>query len=74
MGYLCKDNLIYFFGGGYSQGNQNSLAVIDLGNRELRVSPLSKNHSTPIARGGHAMEVYNNELYLFGGKDSQGNL
>jgi hypothetical protein len=74
MGYLCKDNLIYILGGAYLQGNLNSLAVIDLNIRELRVSPLSKNHSIPIERGGHAMEVYNDELYLVGGKDTQGNL
>ena len=74
MGYLCKDNLVYLFGGGSETGNQNSLATINLDATELGVSALSKNNLFPIAKGGHGMEVYNDELYLLGGEDSQGSL
>ncbi len=74
LGYLCKDNLIYLFAGGYLEGSQNSLTTIDLDTNELRVTTFSKNKLFPKSRGGHTMEVFNDELYLVGGKDSQGNL
>jgi hypothetical protein len=66
MEYLCGDNLAYFYVG-CSLGKQNSLA-------EIRVDSLSKNNLFLIAKGGHGIEVFNDELYLLGGEDTQGKL
>jgi hypothetical protein len=71
--YVIKNNLAYLFGGGGYDGYNNSLARLDLDNSNLGFKILSKFSEYPIARGGHGMEVYNDELYIFGGIDNNGN-
>lgn len=70
FGYDCKDNMMYIFGGYSKTGDRNSLVSIDLEEPLLNFTALSKQINTPIARHGHAMEVYNDELYIYGGINS----
>ncbi len=71
--FVIKDNLVYFFGGGSQEGYLNSLARLDLDKSNLSFEILSRVSDYPIARGGHGMEVYNDELYVFGGIGNNGN-
>lgn len=66
-GYACKNNLMYIFGGVSVGGYYNSLALLDFDQYPLKFSQLSKLMYIPTARRGHAMEVYNNNLYIYGG-------
>lgn len=71
--YVNKDNYVYLFGGGSQEGYLNSLSRLDLDQSTLSFDILSKILDYPTARGGHAMEVYNDEIYIFGGIDNYGN-
>jgi hypothetical protein len=71
LGYKCKDNLVYLFGGGsLLDGYFNSLSILDLAKPELKFEILNTNMKVPKARQGHAMEVYDDKIYIFGGVDS----
>ena len=72
FGFECKDNMMYIFSGGAESGNYNSLVMLDLDNLSTPLTQLSQNIETPTARRGHAMEVYNDKLYIFGGIDNNG--
>lgn len=72
-GYVCKDNLMYVFGGGSLTGYYNNLSVLDLNQSLPKLTELSKQIKIPTARLGHGMEVYNDDLYIFGGLDKDGN-
>jgi N-acetylneuraminic acid mutarotase len=73
MGYYCSDNLIYMFGVSSFKNSYNGLALLDLSQRKLSFSILSKDMSVPTPRRGHAMEVHEDTLYIFGGIDSSSN-
>jgi hypothetical protein len=71
FGYSCKGNLLYLFGGNSDfYGYSNNLAILDLSRPELEFKILSKVLNIPSARKAHAMEAYNNKLYIFGGMDA----
>lgn len=76
-GYDCNDNIMYMFGG--ASMNEilteyfNSLVVYDLDNPTAPITNLSPNMKLPTPRRGHAMEVYNDELYILGGINGSGN-
>jgi hypothetical protein len=73
LGYKCRDSFVYLFGGGsHMDGHFNSLSKLDLSQPELKFEILNTNMKVPTARQGHAMEVYNDKLYIFGGVDSNG--
>jgi hypothetical protein len=73
FGYDCVDNLIYLFGGGTNlDGFINSFSIIDLSQPKLEFQILSNPMDVPTGRRGHAMEAYNDILYIFGGVDSNG--
>ena len=72
-GYVIKDSLVYLFGGRTQESRLNSLARLDLDNSNLSFDILGRDSDNPSARGGHAMEVYSDELYILGGIDNNGN-
>lgn len=67
MGYYCDDNMIYLFGGGTDAGYFNSLTVLDFDKYPLQFKFLSKDMKIPTGRLGHAMQVYDDKLYIYGG-------
>jgi hypothetical protein len=70
FGYDCKDNLVYLFGGGsLDDGYFNNLSILDLSQKELEFKFLNQDMNVPTARKGHAMEAYDDKLYIFGGVD-----
>jgi N-acetylneuraminic acid mutarotase len=74
FGCICSGDTVYIFGGFTgSEGLTNKLFKMQLSSYELNFTELSKSMNTPIARYGHAMEVYDEKLYILGGKDIQGN-
>lgn len=60
------------FGGDSWAGFYNSLVTLDLDNITSQFNILSRTMETPSPRRGHAMEAYNDELYIFGGVDRYG--
>jgi hypothetical protein len=72
FGYTCKDGILYMFGGYTHAGFSNSLAILDLNQSNLKFEVLSKPINVPTPRRGHAMEVYDDKLYIFGGVDTYG--
>jgi hypothetical protein len=74
FGYDCADNLLFQFGGGTTtDGEFNNLSVLDLSFQDLEFENLSEHSKVPTARKGHAMEAYDDKLYIFGGVDSKRN-
>jgi N-acetylneuraminic acid mutarotase len=73
FGYTCINGTLYLFGGYTENGYSNSLAVLDLNQSNLKLEILSKDMNVPTPRRGHAMEVYDDQLYIFGGADGDGN-
>lgn len=73
FGYDCKDSMMYLFGGGSLAGYYNTLAELDLSQSVLQFKIVSEPMNVPTARRGHAMEAYDDKLYLFGGIDKYGN-
>ncbi len=71
-GYVCNENLVYIFGGYDQDDSMNGVWSMDLALLELKFENLSKNMQVPTARSGHAMEVYNDKLYIVGGTDKHG--
>ncbi len=73
FGYTCVDNLVYQFGGGSTEeGYFNNLSILDLDKPKLEFQILNENMNVPRARRGHAMEIYDDKIYIFGGVDSNG--
>jgi N-acetylneuraminic acid mutarotase len=72
-GYSCKDNQVYLFGGSNKAGYSNNLSLLDLSEKDLEFQILSRRINVPTARKGHAMEAYDDKLYIFGGVDGNGN-
>jgi N-acetylneuraminic acid mutarotase len=73
FGYTCINGILYLFGGFTENGYSNSLAVLDLSQSNLKLEILSEDMNVPTPRLGHAMEVYNDQLYIFGGADADSN-
>jgi N-acetylneuraminic acid mutarotase len=73
FGYICKGSTVYIFGGYDGKENTNKLIKIQLSTYELNFNSLSESLTVPTARYGHAMEVYDEKLYILGGKDVKGN-
>lgn len=64
---------VYIFGGSTCEGLLNELITVDLCNiylaqDNLQFEILSRNMVMPEARMEHAMDIYNDQLYIFGGK------
>jgi hypothetical protein len=72
LGYYCDENMIYLFGGTTDSGHLNTLSVLDLDKHPLQFKFLSKNMKLPSARRGHAMQVYDDKLYIYGGITDSG--
>ncbi len=72
MGYYCDANLIYMFGGNAGNEDHNSLTVLDFEKYPFQFKFLSKDMKLPSARRGHAMEVYDDRLYIYGGTSDSG--
>ena len=70
FGYDCKDNLVYLFGGDSDSGYFNNLSILDLSQQDLEFKVFNKAMNVPTARKGHAMEAYDDKLYIFGGVDA----
>jgi hypothetical protein len=70
FGYDCKDNLVYLFGGSsVYNGYFNNISILDLSQKDFRFNLLNESINVPTARRGHAMEAYDDRLYIFGGVD-----
>ena len=70
FGYDYKYNLVYLFGGGSTDnGYFNNLSILDLSQLHYKFKILNEDMNTPTARKGHAMEAYNDKIYIFGGVD-----
>jgi hypothetical protein len=70
MGFACNDTLAYIFGGSKEiDGFSNNLSILDLSQEDMEFEILSDLFIVPTARRGHAMEVYDDKLYIFGGVD-----
>jgi hypothetical protein len=70
FGYDCVNNRVYLFGGGSNaDGFFNSLSILDLSQSKLEFQLLNEDMNVPTARKGHAMEAYNDKIYIFGGVD-----
>lgn len=77
FGYAFSDVKVYMFGGWTYNGIKNDLLELDPSKVYKGASPfqwkiLSELAVIPTARVGHAMEVYNENLYILGGKNKQG--
>lgn len=66
-GYDCTDNMMYLFGGTDGTGQFNTLSSLDFDRFPLKFNILSINMNTPTPRSNHAIEVYDNNLYIYGG-------
>jgi N-acetylneuraminic acid mutarotase len=73
FGYNCIDGILYMFGGYSDDGYSNSLSIIDFNKSNLKLELLSRDMNVPTPRQGHAMQVYDDKLYIFGGVDGNGN-
>jgi N-acetylneuraminic acid mutarotase len=73
FGYVCEGSMVYIFGGFNNQDAHNDLWKMDLSAEQLEWIQLGRNIQIPTARSGHAMEVYDDKLYILGGVDKYGN-
>jgi hypothetical protein len=71
-GHICNQGILYIFGGYTDYGYSNSLAILDFNLSNLKLELLSKDMNVPTPRLGHAMQVYDDKLYIFGGVDGEG--
>ena len=61
---------MYLFGGSsVYDGYFNNLSILDLSQEDLKFEVLNKAMNVPTARRGHAMQAYDDKLYIFGGVD-----
>lgn len=74
FGYVCDGSMVYLFGGFTSNVTFNNLWSIDLSAQALKWNLLGKRIKVPTARSGHAMQVYDDKLFILGGKDKYGNM
>ena len=71
IAYTCIDNLVYIFGGdSMDKGYSNQLLLVDLSSQELEYVTKSGDMNVPTGRRAHAMEAYDDQLYIFGGVGS----
>jgi hypothetical protein len=71
FGYGCKNNLVYLFGGDSTyDGYSNNLSILDLSKQDLEFKVFNQAMNVPTARKGHAMQAYDDRLYIFGGVDA----
>lgn len=73
FGYICSENTVFIYNGLSEDGYRNELISINLIQSDPKITILSASMNVPTSRYGHAMEVYNDKLYIFGGVDSYGN-
>jgi hypothetical protein len=71
FGYGCMHNNMYMFGGYSTQGDRNTLLSINLDETQPNLTLLSKHFIKPAARHGHAMDIYDDKLYIYGGKSGK---
>jgi N-acetylneuraminic acid mutarotase len=69
---LMVNEILYIFGGLAYEGLLNELVKVEicklnLANEALKFEILSKDIVMPAARREHAMEIYDEKLYIFGG-------
>lgn len=70
------EDKVVMFGGWNSQGVKNDLVILepaDLNNSKLKYRYINKITEVPPARIGHRMEVYQENLLVFGGRDKYKN-
>ncbi len=68
---------LYMYGGYNISGLKNDLLVLKLGEHyidedKLAWKILSKDMNVPTPRLGHAMDIYDGNIYIFGGKGKEG--
>jgi N-acetylneuraminic acid mutarotase len=74
FGYVCDGSMVYLFAGFTSDITINNLWSIDLSAQKLEWNLLGKRTNVPTARSGHAMQVYDDKLFILGGRDKYGNM
>lgn len=74
FGYVCDGSMIYLFGGFENEETYNNIWSIDLSQNKLKWNMLGRRIKVPTARSGHAMQVYDDKLFIFGGQDKYGNM
>jgi hypothetical protein len=77
FGHFSQKGTLYMFGGYTLSGFKNDLAVLNLGKHyidedKLAWKILSKDMNVPTPRLGHAMDIYDGNIYIFGGKGKEG--
>ncbi len=72
FGFYCHENLMYIFGGHTMTSIRNSLVAVDLDTTDLKRIVISGEMRIPNSRSGHAMEVYDDKLYIYGGIKNDG--
>jgi hypothetical protein len=58
-----------FGGSSVYDGYFNNLSILDLSQQDLEFKVFNQAMNVPTARKGHAMEAYDDKLYIFGGVD-----
>jgi N-acetylneuraminic acid mutarotase len=69
--YAINQGKVYLFGGTANNSEFNDLMLLDLNTNSLQV--LSENRSVPTSRMGHGLEIYNEEIYVIGGRNKYSN-
>ena len=73
FGYKCSGNTVYIFGGNSFAEFSNQLMKFEFITKTQAVRNFSRGMTVPTSRQGHAMEVFNDNLYILGGKNKEGN-
>lgn len=64
-----QQNLGWLFSGWVNERLKNDLIYLDFSTSPITVSTLTEASLNPPARFDHSMNVVNDQLYIFGGKD-----
>lgn len=71
-GFICNQYNLYIFGEFTFEGLRNQLIKFPFTSNEGGVTNLSNAMTVPTPRQGHSMEVYDDKLYILGGRDREG--
>ena len=74
FGYVCDGSMVYLFAGFSIDLTFNNLWSLDLSAQKLKWNLLGKSTRVPTARSSHAMQVYDDKLFILGGRDKYGNM